>query len=374
MPKTYRVGVIGSTGKGNYGHDLDTAFVGVPRAEIVAVADDQADGLARTGQKLGVERRYADYREMLRKESLEIVCLGPRWITDRVAMTEAIAAAGCHIYCEKPMAGTLEDADAMAAAVSRAGVVLAMAHQWRASPPVQQAIRDVRAGKHGKLLRMRARAKDDSRGGGEELLVHGTHLFDLMMAFAGPPRWVSGHVAAKGRDATREEAREGTEPCGPILGDSVSAMFGFDDGVRGYFDSTADLARGERKWDHLYGLLLECERAAIQLRQPGDVYVYPAPLVLPDLESLKWEKLWIPSWHFTPEHQPRDHTKTFLREGNAILAADLIEAIERKRAPLSGIEQGRWVVEMVQGVYSSHLQYGKRLAIPLAQRRHPLKV
>lgn len=373
MPKTYRVGVIGSTGKGGYGHDLDTAFQGISRAQIVAVADDDPAGLAAAGQKLGVDRLYADYREMLAREKLEVVCLGPRWITHRVAMAHAICAAGCHIYCEKPMAGTLSDADEMTALVRKAGVRLAMAHQWRASPPVQQAIRDVQEGKYGRLLRMRARAKDDARGGGEELLVHGTHLFDLMMAFAGSPRWVSGHVAVGLRDATFDDRREGTEPCGPIAGDSISAMYGFDGGVRGYFDSTANLAVGtSRNWDHLYGLLLECERGSLYLRQPGDVYLYPAPLVLPDLALLKWEKLWVESWHFTAEHQPRDHSRTFLREGNTILANDLLDAIEQNREPLSPVSAGQSVLEMVQGVYASHLEGGKRLSIPLKTRNHPL--
>ena len=55
---------------------------------------------------------------------------------------------------------------------------MAIAHQWRAMPPIQQAIQDIGAGRFGKLLRMRARPKDDSRGGGEELLLHGTPRLD----------------------------------------------------------------------------------------------------------------------------------------------------------------------------------------------------
>ena len=45
MPKTYRVAVIGSTGRGDYGHGLDTAFVDVERTEIVAVADYHSGGV-----------------------------------------------------------------------------------------------------------------------------------------------------------------------------------------------------------------------------------------------------------------------------------------------------------------------------------------
>ncbi len=50
MKKTYTVAVIGSTGKGNYGHRLDTAFLNLDRAVIVAVADDDDAGLAQAGK------------------------------------------------------------------------------------------------------------------------------------------------------------------------------------------------------------------------------------------------------------------------------------------------------------------------------------
>ena len=45
--KLYRVGVIGSTGRGGYGHRLDEAFLEIPQTRIVAVADDDLAGLAK---------------------------------------------------------------------------------------------------------------------------------------------------------------------------------------------------------------------------------------------------------------------------------------------------------------------------------------
>jgi predicted dehydrogenase len=65
MPKVYRVAVIGSTGKGGYGHGLDTAFQNVERARIVAVADDNPQGLQAAGRKLNVDSLHGDYRRML---------------------------------------------------------------------------------------------------------------------------------------------------------------------------------------------------------------------------------------------------------------------------------------------------------------------
>src|SRR5207244_5748237 len=126
---------------------------------------------------------------------------------------------------------------------------------------------------------------DDHRGGGEELIVHGTHLMNLMIACAGPPLWVSGQVAVGTREAALSDKRAGNEPVGPIAGDSIAAMFGFAEGVRGYFDSTARL---DRPGKPLYGLMLECESALLHVRSPGDVFVYPAPVVQSENPELSW--------------------------------------------------------------------------------------
>ena len=372
MPKTYSAAVIGSTGKGNYGHRLDTAF-DIDNVELVAIADDDPAGLADAGKRFSIDRLYRDYRQMLEKEKPDFVSIAPSWVTERVPMIEAAAAAGCHIYCEKPVAGSLAEADRIVAACQSAKVKMAVAHQWRGMLPIQRLIKDVKAGKFGKLLRVRTRPKDDSRGGGEELLLHGTHLFDLMMAFAGEPRWASGHVAVGDRDATMDDTGEGNAPVGPIIGDSISAVFGFDNGVRGFFESTAGLAiPGKSNFDNLYGLSLECERAALELREPGDVYIYPAPRVLPDIKDLAWERVWIPEWHERSEHIPPLLRKNWLSIGNKVLARDLIDAAETDREPLSSVRMVRFVNEMVQGVYSSHLREGSRVSIPLTERVHPL--
>lgn len=381
MPaKRFRVAVIGSTGRGDYGHGIDTAFRDIERAEIVAVADDNAAGLKLAAQRLKVDATFADAREMLDRIKPDVVCVGPRWVTDRVAMLQASASAGCHVYCEKPFVADLTSADMVQSAFVTHRARLAMAHQWRAMPPVQRALSEIRSGKFGRVLRMRARPKDDARGGGEELLVHGTHWFDLMIAIAGAPRWVSGHLQVKGREATKADRREGSEPVGSICGDAVLALFGFDDGIIGSFDSTANTAPSSRRrsdnskpaWDSVYGLTIECEEAVLQLRQPGDVFVYPANGILPDIESLEWKKLWIENWHFTPEHQPRPIRQEWLSLGNRALANDLLDAIEQNREPLSPLRNAMLITEMVQGVYASHFADGRRLPLPLAERTHPL--
>jgi hypothetical protein len=124
-------------------------------------------------------------------------------------------------------------------------------------------------------------------------------------------------------------------------------------------------------WDSVYGLTVECADATLQWRQPGDVYIYPAPGNFPDLEDLKWNRIWIEDWHFTKEHLPRPLRREWLGIGNRTLAADLIDAIEKDCAPLSPLAHGVLIAEMVQGTYASHFAEGRRLAIPLEDRAHP---
>jgi predicted dehydrogenase len=367
MPAKHRVGIIGATGRGDYGHGLDFAFNDLEGFEVVAIADSDPTGLAAAGKRLGVDRLYADYREMLAKEKPSIVSIGPRWLTDRVAMVTAAAEARCHIYLEKPLAANLRDADAMRAACQRAKVKCALAHQLHAMPPVREAFRRIKEGEFGKVLRVSGQPSDDARGGGEELILHGTHFFDLMIWLAGPPRWVSAHLAAGDREVTLADKREGREPIGPIAGDSAAVMIGFDNGVRGFWNSTAHL-------DHhgiVYGLLIQCEKALINMRPGGEVFIYRAPVVAPENEKLDWEKLWVESWHFTPDHQPRP-MKDFIHRGNQILLRGVAEAIERDGEPPASLESAVLITEIVQGAYASHFAGGKRIKIPLDDRRHPL--
>ena len=57
MTTKYRVGVIGHTGKGNYGHGLDRVWLELPDCEVVAVADPDESGRAATAKTAFREER-----------------------------------------------------------------------------------------------------------------------------------------------------------------------------------------------------------------------------------------------------------------------------------------------------------------------------
>ena len=93
-PKSYRVAVIGRTGKGNYGHGIDTVWLGMENVEIVAVADEDEKGRAAAVKRLKTKNSYEDYRVMLNKEKPQIVSVADRWLDAHRDMVVACAEAG----------------------------------------------------------------------------------------------------------------------------------------------------------------------------------------------------------------------------------------------------------------------------------------
>jgi predicted dehydrogenase len=179
MAKSYRVAVIGRTGRGNYGHGLDVVWRSIENVEIVAVADPDAKGGAAAAEWLQAKNAYADYRQMLTKERPQIVSVADRWLDRHRDMVVACAEAGANIFLEKPFCRTLEEADAMVTICERHHVKLAIVHQTRYSPRMRR-VRDLIAqGRLGDLIEMRGRGKEDARGGGQDLMVLGTYIMDL---------------------------------------------------------------------------------------------------------------------------------------------------------------------------------------------------
>ena len=151
----YRVGVIGHTGRGNYGHGIGDVWPVFPQTQVVAVADPDEDGRTKAQERTGAAHAYADYREMLETEKPDIVSICPRHTDQRREMVTAAARAGCHMYLEKPFAATLEDADQMVDAIRKAGVKVQLAHQMRRSPFTLKALELIRAGEIGEIHEVR---------------------------------------------------------------------------------------------------------------------------------------------------------------------------------------------------------------------------
>jgi predicted dehydrogenase len=362
--KKYRVAVIGRTGKGDYGHDLDGVWLRCDRAEIVAVADENEAGRAKAAAKLGVKAAYADYRQMLEKEKPQIVSVADRWLDCHHPMVLACAEHGASIFLEKPVAQTLQQADEMVETCRKHHVKCALAHQTRYSPRVK-VIKDLIAeGRIGDVLELRGHGKEDSRGGGQDMMVLGTHAFDLMRHFAGPAKWCYSRIQTESRRSVSGDVREGGEQMRAIVGDHIAAHFGFGGVATGSFYShKAKDGVSARYWLEIRG-----SKGVIH----GGYGILPAAYLCEDPSGMfgRSKKPWLEITS-AGVGKPETLDAKEIGNGNILIVNDLIQAIEKDRPPLDSIEDGRDALEMIMAVYESH-RHERLVELPLKNRKHPL--
>ena len=117
---------------------------------LSAVCDIESSKAGEIGERFSVPS-FSDMHEMMRSTDVDVV----------VVLTEsgnhardvvALAQYGKHIVVEKPMALTLDDADAMIAACDRAGIKLFVVKQNRFNVPVVKLREALEAGRFGQLI------------------------------------------------------------------------------------------------------------------------------------------------------------------------------------------------------------------------------
>ena len=354
--KTYRAVAIGRTDKGGYGHGLHTAYKEVDNVEFTAVADEDDEGRAEGQETTGAPRAYADWQKMLKEEQPDIVSVCPRWTDCHLEMVLACIEVGAHVYCEKPMTWNLEEGDEIVSMADAAGKKVAVAHQAVYLPRVQALKKFLQEGGIGEVEAIYAHGKQDRRGGGEDMIVLGTHLFNMMRYFVGDVDWMSGHVMAQGREIEPGDVREAGEPVGPIAGDCVNSYFAFKSGVVGTFDSRQyeNSGGGMR-----YGMEIVGSEGRLAMRggSGSDLMIYPHPIFTPSDAEQQWKALDI-----APDEP--------LPTGNHLAIVDLIEAAEQGREPISSARAAVAALEMILGAYESQIT-GARVSMPMP-RRHPL--
>src|SRR5712692_6005370 len=135
-----RVAVIGA---GYWGPNLVRNLNEAPGAEPVAVADLSPERLETIHKRFPAVRVTTDHRELLADSSIDAVCIATPVKTHRKLAEEAFAA-GKHVFIEKPLAGNVQDAEAIVRAGERAGRTLMVGHTFVYNPAVT-AVRDVLA-------------------------------------------------------------------------------------------------------------------------------------------------------------------------------------------------------------------------------------
>ncbi len=351
-----KAAVIGHTGRGDYGHGLENIFANRKGVAVIAVADPEEAGRKRVAAKIGAPQSYADYREMLKRERPQLVSVAMRHADLHHDIILECLRAGAHVYSEKPFVTAPNEADELLAVAEKSRLKTAVAHTMHMMPIMLRLRQAVREGLIGDLVQMRAHGKQDSRAGGEDMMVLGSHLFDLMRMFAGDPVSCSARVLQNSREITRDDRRLVKDNVGYVAGNEVFAQFAFASGVQATFTSTSKLRETLGHWG--IELLGSKGAARINCDISPNVFIRRSAEWTAKGKSDAWEPFDAALVQTPPEH-------------NLGPVGDWLEAIAKNREPECSGRNGAWAVEMVCAVYASALKKAQ-VSFPLTPRTHPL--
>ena len=180
---------------------------GLPEVRLTAIADVNPDFATDTAHRFGFERAETSWEAVAAADDVDVVSVVVANSLHR-PIVEGLLAAGKHVLCEKPMAPTLEDAEAMAAAAGASDRQTGIGFVFRRSPAIN-AVRDqIASGAIGRPLHFNGHYWCDygvdpgapmswrykgSPGSGA-LSDIGSHLIDLAEFVCGPIHSVRGAV------------------------------------------------------------------------------------------------------------------------------------------------------------------------------------
>lgn len=332
-------------GRISYKH-IEAAVKNADRIKLVACCDprlDRAQTKADEYRKSFPDAKvavYADYREMLVREKPNVCAIATEsGLHPRIA--QDCSASGAHVICEKPMALSTRDADAMIEAARKADRKLVVCFQNRFNAPVQRARKAYEAGRFGRVLHgmIQVRwnrnesyyAEAPWRGTWEQdggtLMNQCTHGIDLL-------QWMMGEDAVRVQAQTRRFLR-------PIAAEDFgAAIIEFKSGAVGIIEGTADVYPSN-------------------LNETLSLFGEKGSVVIGGLAVNKVE-----TWRFADAEAVGDTEDRVINPnekdppsvygfGHSALYADLLDALEGGRDPLVTGERGRKALEIILAIYKS---------------------
>ena len=364
----YRIAIIGLGGMGG-AHAEAVALE--ENCELVAGAEINPERAQAWGKRFGVEAIYDDYEKMLDAQQPDIVIV-PTQAPMHHPPTIAAAQRGIHVFCEKPTALNLIEADEMVEACDRHNVKFAINHIKRASPYNRHVLSLIEKGEIGDVVLLKATDKG-GRKVGNSLMEMGTHLYDWLRLFAGDVEWTHAHlVQMDGRESTVDDIKHTQEvhafdrDAGLVLGERGHAAFRFKNGIHA---DVQFLAQPETN-DNAYGIDIIGTEGRIAVRESvgTTMFIHKGQHKTP---AETWEPVHLSAEDLDEHGNPRDDASVRLLLQRLMLR-DLVAAIEEDREPFASGKDGRDCLEMIHATWESHRQ-GKRIPMPLTPREHPLE-
>ena len=327
-----RVGVIGSTG---IGQRHAKGIAGIERsAQVVAVCDlspEALDGFREKWKERWPDlHAYTDHREMLDKEELDIVTVATSDNAHAQLVVDAAQAGAGGIFCEKPLATTVEDAARMVAACEQAGTLLSVDHTRRWLPLWNQAKALIEAGDIGPVQYV----VGSVRGARAMLFRNGTHAVDSICWLAGDaqPEWVVADLEDGFQDWGSYRGDGGGNPASEP---GAYGMIKFTNGVRAFYAGGSKSTPGPKFTTEVVG-------TTGRLVITGN-----------DQATL-----------FRGEEAEPVTAETWEVSGIEAGVQDLVRAVEQNRTPTSSGRDAQKVVEILVGFLQSQEAGTARVTIP----------
>ena len=188
----YNAGIIGC---GRIGSEFDDdpkrkgvsshagAYLAIDDVILVAASDINTEKLEKCGKKWGIKALYANYEEMLEKENLDILSICTWNSTHLDIVKKAVEYDVKAIFCEKPIADTLNNAYKMVEICKKNNVILQIDHQRRFCKFHQEVRNFIISGRIGKIRHV-------SFYYTAGIANTGSHMFDLLRFFFDDVSWV----------------------------------------------------------------------------------------------------------------------------------------------------------------------------------------
>ncbi|MEE2659618.1 MAG: Gfo/Idh/MocA family oxidoreductase [Candidatus Latescibacterota bacterium] len=366
MSAPCRVAVVGL---GGMGHHHAAAVVAEQGCELAGGAEIDAIR-ARQWQSAFAAPVYDDFESLFDHESPQVAIISTQAPAHHDP-TLAAARRGIHVFCEKPIALDLVQADEMVAVCSKREVRFAINHLKRASPYNRHVLDRIAAGDIGQVLSLRATNKGGRRAG-NELMEMGTHLYDWMRLLAGDVEWIHGHLLQlDGRPSIVADIRYTQEvnpkdrDAGLVLGERAYVSARFHSGVHGEIQFAAE----ETTDDSCYGIDIIGSEGRIALRRSvgTEMFLHNGGHMSP---TDSWQRISLEEEDVDERGQRRDAASVRLLLQRFMLR-DLVARIDDGGMPLSCGEDGQRCLEMIHATYESHRRE-QRVYMPLTPREHPL--
>jgi predicted dehydrogenase len=181
-----RVCIIGSSGHNNYALEGVRAF---KDADITGIApgtkEEDISGLAQTGQQEFSSNIYDTYEEMLEREKPDIAVVNSHFYLN-AEIASLCMEKGIHVFCEKPVALTLDDLNMLQETYTASGVQFAAMHAYRYESPFPEAYKAFTTGVIGDPILITAQKS-------YKLGTNRKDFFKKRKTYGGTIPWVGSH-------------------------------------------------------------------------------------------------------------------------------------------------------------------------------------